>query len=500
MQNNNEGQPSRVNRRFNRLKSHKELSLNLHLDEITNFKKRTEENLIFFDNIEHKNTNYNIGGTKTFNEEITTNYRTNAIKKKSSIKKNRLANEEDRHVTFEIKPGKDNNAKIIKQKPALKKTKSNYIFKGPTLNDFSNRCITETQKPMRLSTGLTNKSQNDYDDDEWDIDKYKDLKKKTLDVNDRKRNFKLNSEFSSINYIKLAQATSQAGKDNGVKKINQDSYVSEKNINGILNFNVFGVLDGHGPNGHFASQFTKKYIINRIKSIPLVKNLAKPKEIYNHLVANNYKIISDIFADADVEITKEKFNCENSGTTCVIVFELEENLICANAGDSRAILIYDEKNDENLKSTKIFPLSFDCKPQNPSERKRITEKGGVVRQDVDENGKAEGPYRVWVKGESYPGIAISRSIGDTDAKTIGVIPNPQVIEYKLSPKSKYMIICSDGIWEYIKNEQAMNIGNPYYIKKDALGLCNELTKKSTEIWDKEGFGDVDDITVVVAFF
>ena len=48
MQNNNEGQPSRVNRRFNRLKSHKELSLNLHLDEITNFKKRTEENLIFF--------------------------------------------------------------------------------------------------------------------------------------------------------------------------------------------------------------------------------------------------------------------------------------------------------------------------------------------------------------------------------------------------------------------------------------------------------------------
>ena len=263
---------------------------------------------------------------------------------------------------------------------------------------------------------------------------------------------------------------------------------------------MFGVLDGHGTNGHYASQFAKKYIVNKIKNIPLVKNLAKPKEIYRHLIGNDYKIITDIFIESDIQIRKEKFNCENSGTTCVIVLQFEENLICANAGDSRAILIYDEKNDEKLKRTKIFPLSYDSKPQNPSERKRITERGGVVLQDLDENGIPEGPYRVWVKGENYPGIAISRSIGDTDAKEIGVIPNPQIIEYKISPKSKYMIICSDGIWEYISNEQAMKIGNNYYLKKDALGLCNELIKKSTDIWDKEGMGDVDDITVVVVFF
>ena len=43
------------------------------------------------------------------------------------------------------------------------------------------------------------------------------------------------------------------------KKTNQDSYVLEKNINGILNYNIFGVLDAHGDNGQseiFCSNIT----------------------------------------------------------------------------------------------------------------------------------------------------------------------------------------------------------------------------------------------------
>ena len=232
-----------------------------------------------------------------------------------------------------------------------------------------------------------------------------------------------------------------------------------------------------------------------------MRNLAKPKDIYQYLVGNNYRVIANIFIDADNAIKKQNFNCENSGTTCVIVFQIDEHLICANAGDSRAILIYDDKNDKRLRCTKIYPLSFDCKPQNPSERKRIIDKGGEVRQDLDEDGNPEGNFRVWVKGENWPGIAISRSIGDSDAKKIGVIPNPQIVEYTINPKSKYMLICSDGIWEYISNEEAMNISNKYYLKNDPLGLCKDLIRTSTDIWNSEDLdGDVDDITVVVVFF
>jgi serine/threonine protein phosphatase PrpC len=92
------------------------------------------------------------------------------------------------------------------------------------------------------------------------------------------------------------------------KKTNQDTFVIEKNINGILNFNIFGVLDGHGDDGHFASQFVKRYVIHRIKNHPLIKKLDEPKEIYKQLISNHYEIISNIYLDADIQIQKEKFD------------------------------------------------------------------------------------------------------------------------------------------------------------------------------------------------
>ena len=320
-------------------------------------------------------------------------------------------------------------------------------------------------------------------------------------TNLKRRATKEYEEFNTNMYTKFCDATSTAGRDDdGKKKTNQDTYVLEKNINGVINFNIFGVLDGHGVNGHYASNFTKKYMLDRIKNHPLIKNLQTPNEIYKQLTMNGYQILAKMFVDADIQIAKEKFNVEMSGTTCVIVIQLGERLICANAGDSRAILVYEEKNSFNLSNTKIFMLSYDCKPEIPLEKKRIEANGGVVSQIIDEeDNQPSGPFRVWVKGEAYPGIAISRSIGDMDAKKVGVIPNPQIIEYTLTPQSKYMIICSDGIWEYLSNEEVMEFAKNYYIKSDPLTLCKELTKKSTEFWLEDDVV-VDDITVVAVFF
>ena len=95
---------------------------------------------------------------------------------------------------------------------------------------------------------------------------------------------------------------------------------------------------------------------------------------------------------------------------------------------------------------------------------------------------------------------MSRSIGDMDAKTVGVIPNPQFVEYTINKKSKYMIIGSDGVYEFISNEEIMAIGNIYYSRNDPFGLCNFLTKKSTELWLKEDSSYIDDITIVAVFF
>ena len=314
-----------------------------------------------------------------------------------------------------------------------------------------------------------------------------------------KKESQVRKEFKNITYVKTSKATSEAGLDDGIKKINQDVYIHEKNINGILNFNIFGVLDGHGDFGHLASNFTKRYILNKITNHPKIKNLKNNKEIYNELVKNNHQLITNIFLDADTQIKKEKFDCEMSGTTCVIVIQLDENLICANTGDSRAILVYDESLSNNLKNTKVFPLSHDAKPDLPEEKERIIKCGGEVEKMVDEKGLGVGPFRVWAKGKSYPGLAMSRSIGDMDAKHVGVIPNPEFIEYKIDSKAKYIIVCSDGIWESLSNEELMKIANSFYLRNDPFGLCQNLTNRSIDFWLKDD-NYVDDITVVAVFF
>ena len=401
------------------------------------------------------------------------------VHKESRFKRNSLKNPEIKPIT---KIQSDNHVKHINSR---------------TFRKYESVIDNKITKPKEKI-----KEEEDDDEDwEWNIDQFRGYRKQTMDVGLRKQfKNKLNSEFSKLEYVKLCKAITIAGKgENGLKKTNQDTYICERNVNGILNFNIFGVLDGHGENGHFVSQFVSKYIINRIKNHPLIKNLDNNKKIYQQLKSNGYQLIATIFTDVDAQVAKEKFNCLRSGTTCVVVFQLDERIICANVGDSRAIMVFDDIENDNLKNTKIYPLSYDCKPENPMERLRINKCGGSIEQMLDENNQGIGPFRVFIKGEENPGLAMSRSIGDTEAKTIGVIPNPQIIEYELSSKSKYMIACSDGIWEFISNEEAMEIGKKYYLRNDPLGLCNELKNKATKIWMKED-SFIDDITVVVVFF
>ena len=348
-------------------------------------------------------------------------------------------------------------------------------------------------------------------EEEWDKLQFMGMRKKTYDPSLRtqkknnlskkvKKSNSLNDAFSSTIYVKASEGLSIPGKNEyGHKKTNQDTLLIQRNVNGVLNFNIFGVLDGHGEEGHFASQFVSRYIFHRIKNHPAIKKEDEPKQIYNKLRENSYKIIANIFLDADVQIQKEKFDVNRSGTTCVIVIQLEEHIICANTGDSRAIMIYDKDNDDNLANSKVFPLSYDCKPDLPNELKRIKASGGMVEKAYDPEIGETGPYRVWAEGEDYPGLAMSRSIGDMDAKKVGVIPNPQIVEYIIDHYTKYMIIASDGIWEFISNEQAMKFCNKFYLRNDPVGLCQELSKKSISLWEKNDCA-IDDITVVVVFF
>ena len=297
----------------------------------------------------------------------------------------------------------------------------------------------------------------------------------------------------------LWSGKSQAGKEkNGNIKINQDAFRVCENINNIKNFNIYILCDGHGKDGHYVSKYITENIISAITSHSSILFLKSPEQIYQVIINQNYQLIKDIFAQMDICLSlQNNFDTNKSGCTCVLIMQLGIKIICANVGDSRAILIY--SNSSNLFNTKIFPLSLDSKPDLPSEIKRIINCGGEVHKKINNKGQYVGPMRVYAKGKDFPGLAMSRSFGDFQCKKYGVINEPSFVEYCLDENCKYLVICSDGVWDFIDNENVVKIGNKHYVKNDPQGFCREILEKASYWWEKEDCV-VDDITALVVYF
>ena len=292
--------------------------------------------------------------------------------------------------------------------------------------------------------------------------------------------------------VKSVSSQSQAGKgEDGFTKVNQDSYLVLQNEYNLKDFNIFCVMDGHGVNGHLVSRFTTKYFTSFFKKNKKMNSSnSSEDQIFYRLKKNDYEVLKRVFRHAERDLEQNgEVDANFSGTTCVMVFQVGERIICANVGDSRAIMV---------KGDKAIPLSFDQKPDDPEESKRIKENGGEISQ-YEEDGEKSGPFRVWQKGEAYPGIAMSRSIGDFIASKLGVIPEPKFIEEKIDKDTKFIIVASDGIWEFLDNDTVKKITMPYYEKNDPNGACKELIKRATEFWNQEDIV-VDDITCIVVFF
>ena len=341
---------------------------------------------------------------------------------------------------------------------------------------------------------------NDKNIDNINISNKNTFMTNKINNNNQEKNKSL-EYMKEINYFKCFAYKSNPGKDSfGNRKINQDLYLVKINMNDIIGFNLFGVLDGHGENGHKVSRFSRDFILEEIKKNIQESNIKSLPELYNFLKKDNYSLIKNIYQKIDKELLKQNFNSNLSGCTCIIVFQIGNNLISANVGDSRSILAYTENpDDKKLENIKIFELSKDQKPELPKEKERIYKMGGIVDQMLDGRGKRNGPFRVWAGKQNYPGLAMSRSIGDLKGKNCGLIAEPEIIEYKLDDRCKYMVICSDGVWEFLNNEDVINIGIGYYLNNQIDEYVNELIKTSQYWWTKEDI-IMDDITSVVVYF
>lgn len=223
----------------------------------------------------------------------------------------------------------------------------------------------------------------------------------------------------------------------------------------------------------------------------------------------------------------------------------EDRLDIASVGDSRAVLgsIRSLENPpafprplrgeakthiESIQRKRVITLEFplypiqltkDQKPEDPEELVRIFKAGGRVQQIIDEQGRKIGPYRVWKPNTNGPGIAMSRSIGDTQGSDLGVISEPIITEYLLNwDTDLFMVIASDGVWDVmdnsevvkfverfrghcVKGEKTQSSGFPVNCSNATIAqlLCEEARTRWFCIVEQEEVF-IDDISCVIAEF
>ena len=192
-------------------------------------------------------------------------------------------------------------------------------------------------------------------------------------------------------------------------------------------------------------------------------------------------------------VNNASIDCTYSGSTCTSLIFSPEKIISLNVGDSRCVLGKYLNNKWTSKN-----LTRDHKPTEDDEKKRILEKGGRIEPYKDEKGDPIGPERVWLKGEDLPGLAMSRSFGDDVAHMIGVTSKPEIMEYKVNEEDKFILAGSDGIFEFISSDEAVNMVKDFYLKDDIEGALNHLYKISSQRWIMEE-EVIDDITLIIMF-
>ncbi|KAL9923382.1 protein phosphatase 1L isoform X3 [Glossina fuscipes] len=185
------------------------------------------------------------------------------------------------------------------------------------------------------------------------------------------------------------------------------------------------------------------------------------------------KLITDEVLAADYKLVEAAKKTTNiAGTTALIAIMQDSRLIVANVGDSRGVMC-------NARGIAI-PLSFDHKPQQVRERKRIHDAGGFIA--------FRGVWRV-------AGIlATSRALGDYPLKDKNlVIANPDILTFDLNDhKPAFIILASDGLWDTFSNEEACSFIKEHLHEPDFGARSLALQSYNR--------GSVDNITVLVIVF
>ncbi|XP_030452314.1 probable protein phosphatase 2C 38 [Syzygium oleosum] len=274
---------------------------------------------------------------------------------------------------------------------------------------------------------------------------------------------------------------------------------------------LVGIYDGHG--GSEASRFVRNNLFCNIKKL-----VSEHKEVSANVIKKAFSATEEDFLSMVKKHWHNKPQIASAGSCCLVGVISNGTLIVGNAGDSRAVLGRAVKN-----SKRITPI-------------QLSEEHNVNFESVREEVRSLHPHdqqivmlkhKVWrVKGL----IQVSRSIGDAYLKRTEFnrepLPHkfrlpepfikpilssePSVSIHQLQREDHFLIFASDGLWEHLSNQDAVDIVKNYPRKGIARRLIKAALKEAAKKREMR-YSDMkrikcgvrrhfhDDISVVVLF-
>lgn len=274
---------------------------------------------------------------------------------------------------------------------------------------------------------------------------------------------------------------------------------------------LVGVYDGHG--GPETARFVNDNLFPNLK-----KFTSEHQEVSAAVIKKAFLATEEEFLSLVREQWLTKPQIASVGTCCLVGVICDGLLYVANAGDSRMVL---GRACKLVRGVMAVQLSTEHNASEESVRDELRSLHPNDSQIVVLK------HKVWrVKGI----IQISRSIGDAYLKKSEFnrepllakfrLPEPfekpilnaepTIFIHKLNAKDQFLIFASDGLWEHLSNQEAVDIVHSY----PRYGIARRLVKAALRIAAKKRemrYSDLkkidrgvrrhfhDDITVIVVF-
>ena len=310
---------------------------------------------------------------------------------------------------------------------------------------------------------------------------------------------------------------------------------------------IMSIFDGHG--GWVLSQYVNlllyPYFIEAYYSKTNLELNEENKIIYSlntslNRIEEEFKLISFL------NYFEGNKKYKNLGTCALIAIILDNKLYMANLGDSKARLFIKEKNNANAKidynynyKYKKVSKVFNCRKKE--EQKKLREKW----PNIDNIYQCKREKVCYVKGRLQPTSSlgdfylknkfyslnlkkidndkyIKKEIKNYEGPFIESIPDIKV--FNLEENDNYLIIGSDGLWDYLTSKEISKLLNEFiqdknkefeenkiYYNSDkiAYGLMKKVVEKSAKKHNLDPFSlmDIplgkklrrihDDITIII---